>query len=82
MALVSKRQMPINSRTFVGVYGPNSDRDRKILWDELVAYLVGGICFGVLGVISTLLDFLVRDRVKLACAKLWWSFFILFLSTA
>jgi hypothetical protein len=44
MALVSKQQMPINSRTFVGVYGPNSDRDRKILWDELVAYSVGGIC--------------------------------------
>jgi hypothetical protein len=35
----------------VGVYGSNVNNDKRVLWDELVGILVGGIYYGVLGVI-------------------------------
>ena len=52
--------------TFMSVYGPNFDRDRRLLWDELA----GGTFLGALGVILMLPDSLVRDWEKLIYAHL------------
>jgi hypothetical protein len=36
---------------FAGVYGPNFDRDIRLLWKELACCSVGGTCLGALGMI-------------------------------
>ena len=30
---------------FIGVYGPNVYRDKRLMWEEV--FIVGGICHGV-----------------------------------
>jgi hypothetical protein len=34
---------------FVGVYSPNSVRDKGLIWDELVVYSASGTCLGAVG---------------------------------
>jgi hypothetical protein len=47
---------------FAGVYGPNFDRDRRLLWDELADLIsLWNLPWCILGVVSTLLDSLVRN---------------------
>jgi hypothetical protein len=47
---------------FAGVYGPNLDRDRRLLFDELTGLLSWWHCLGVLEVILMLPDSPVRIR--------------------
>jgi len=56
---------------FAGIYGPNSIWIEGSFGKSWLDYTVGGICLSALGVISTLPDSLVRDRVKLVYAVLW-----------
>jgi hypothetical protein len=56
---------------FIGVYGPNYDRDKKgTYWRSCMVCLVGRTCCGALVEISTSLTFLVKDKVKLVLAPL------------
>jgi hypothetical protein len=51
-----------------GAYGPNSNCDKRFLWEELTC-LLGGIYRVALGEISMSPIFLRKDRVKLVLSR-------------
>jgi hypothetical protein len=56
----------------VGVYDPNIDGDRRLLWNELARLI--NWCHLPWCVAGDFLVFLVRDQVMPARVQLWWSF--------